>query len=63
MPNFTEEDKQKLDNAANDAENELIDIPEESIVLVANWVKKWYMKAGYKRLGRILIESAKEEKS
>jgi hypothetical protein len=25
---------------------------------VANWVKKWYLKAGYKRLARILIEVA-----
>jgi len=25
---------------------------------IANWMKKWYLKAGYKRLSRILIELA-----
>jgi hypothetical protein len=25
---------------------------------VANWMKRWYLRAGYKRLSRILIEVA-----
>ncbi|MHC4427525.1 MAG: hypothetical protein ACYS0D_02860 [Planctomycetota bacterium] len=25
---------------------------------IANWWKSWYMKAGHKRLGRILVELA-----
>lgn len=58
---FTDQDKQAMDNAAADAENDLINYPEEHIATAANWLKKWYMKAGYKRLGRVLLESAKEE--
>ena len=60
---FTEEDKQALDNAATKAENELSKLDDEVVIPVANWLKKWFMKAGYKRLGRILLEAAKEESS
>lgn len=28
---------------------------------VAEWWKKWFMKAGHKRLGRILVAMAKSE--
>lgn len=28
-------------------------------VTVGKWVQKWYLKAGYKRLGRTLMELAK----
>jgi len=52
---------QKMDDAASEAENELSDIPDEMVVPVANWLKKWRMKAGYKRLGRILLEAAEQE--
>ena len=57
---FTEEDRQKMDDAATEAENELSEIPDELVFPVANWMKKWHMKAGYKRLGKILLESATE---
>jgi len=60
MAEFTEADRQAMDDAATEAENELSDIPGEVVVPVANWLKKWYMKAGYKRLGRILLESAEQ---
>jgi len=56
---FTEQDKQAMDDAAVEAENDLVEYDEEAIELIAGWMKKWYMKAGYKRLGRILIQSAK----
>jgi len=59
---WSEKDKQDMDNAANDAENDLLNYPDEHLTTAANWLKKWYMKAGYKRLGRILLECAKEEK-
>ncbi len=49
---------QEMDDAATEAENELSEIPDEFVIPVAIWMKKWYMKAGYKRLGRILLESA-----
>lgn len=55
---FTEQDKQEMDNAAVDAQNELVDMPDDALAMVANWFHRWYMRAGYKRLGRILIEYA-----
>ena len=55
---WTEEDKQAMDNAAIDAENDLASesYPEEHIVTVANWWSVWYIKAGHKRLARILLQ-------
>ena len=61
MAKFTEADRKAMDDAATEAENELSDIPDEMVVPVANWLKKWRMKAGYKRLGRILLEAAEQE--
>ena len=57
---FTEADRQAMDNAAADAENELGEIPDEAIAPVANWMKKYYMTAGYKRLGKLLVQTAKD---
>lgn len=57
---FTDKDKEKRDQAAADAQNELVDMPDEALTIVANWFDRWYMKAGYKRLGRILVEHADE---
>jgi len=58
---FSEKDKVAMDNAAADAQNELVDMPDEALTLVANWFDRWYMKAGYKRLGRVLLEYAEKE--
>lgn len=58
---FTEKDKVAMDHAAVDAQNELIDMPDEALVPVANWFARWYMKAGYKRLGRVLLEYAEKK--
>lgn len=56
---FTEEDKQAMDNAAVDAENNAMeDIPGDAMREVANWWKQWYMKTGHKRLARILLQYA-----
>lgn len=52
---------QDMDNAAADAENALIDIDKEAIDAVAEWWKKWYMKTGHKRLGRVLLAQLKKE--
>ena len=56
---FTDEDKQKMDNLAADAQNALVDrnINDETLREVGNWVRD-YIGAGYKRLGRILIQFA-----
>jgi hypothetical protein len=37
---FTEKDKMAMDNAAADAQNELVDMPDEALTPVANWFKK-----------------------
>ena len=58
---FTEADKAKMDNAAADAQNDLVDMPDEALTIVANWFKKWYLTAGYKRLGRVITEYADKE--
>lgn len=52
---------QKMDNAAGDAENDLINVDEDAIQAVAKWWKKWYPKAGHKRLGRILVAELKKD--
>ena len=53
---FTEEDKQRMDNAATDAENDLLEVDNEALAVVANWWRKWYGKAGHKRLARVLLQ-------
>jgi len=52
---------QDMDNAAADAENDLIDINKKAINAIAEWWKKWYMKTGHKRLGRVLLAQLKKE--
>jgi hypothetical protein len=53
---------QKMDASADEARKELnpktINASPDSVKQVANWMKKWYSAAGYKRLSRILIELA-----
>jgi hypothetical protein len=53
---------EKMDAAAVMARNELdpkaINGASDPVKLVANWMKKWYAQAGYKRLSRILLELA-----
>jgi hypothetical protein len=49
-----------MDKAANEAEKDLESIPNESLVAMGKWFRKWYLKAGYKRLGKILVNIAKK---
>lgn len=60
---FTEEDREKMDKVAQEAEKELTDliIKDNTISGLANWWKKWYVKAGHKRLARILLQNARKE--
>ena len=59
---FTEEDKQAMDSAAVDAENDAAEnVPGEALQEVANWWSRWYMKAGHKRLARVLLQYASKE--
>ena len=54
---WTEADKQAMDDAATDAEQDLDNVGNiEAFQVVADWWAKWVMKAGHKRLGRILLQ-------
>ena len=49
-----------MDEAAKQAIDEFETLPAETKKIAAVWVRKWYLKAGYKRLGRYLVKYAKE---
>ena len=54
---MAEFDSSKMDNAADEAAEELETLREhnpEGVQEVEEWVKKWISSAGYKRLGKIL---------
>jgi len=55
-----EEIMREMDAAADEAAVELTGLDQTAVKLVASWMKRWYMKAGYKRLGRILTRYAKD---
>ncbi|MCJ7759857.1 hypothetical protein MUP59_01785 [Candidatus Bathyarchaeota archaeon] len=48
-----------MDAAAKDADKELHTLPAEAVTYVANWWQKHYMKAGHKRLARLLFSYIK----
>lgn len=50
-----------MDAAAEQAKIDFKTLPDETKKLAAAWVGKWYLKAGYKRLGRFLVAYAKEQ--
>jgi len=59
---FTDEDRQVMDNAAVDAENDAAEnVPDEALAEIASWWKRHYLKAGHKRLARILLQYAPKE--
>ena len=49
-----------MDEAAEQAKADFNNLPDETKRLAAVWIKKWYLKAGYKRLGRFLVTYAKD---
>ena len=53
---------EQMEAAANEARKELdpkaINVAADPVKEVANWMKKWYSSAGYKRLSKALIELA-----
>lgn len=53
---------EKMDAAADQAAEELHDMDAKDVEPVARWWKKWYLKAGHKRLGRALVGWAKDHK-
>jgi len=50
--------REKMDAAAVQAEEEfgeLFDQNPEAVRTIGEWWNRWFMKAGHKRLGRILV--------
>lgn len=52
-------DQEEMDRAAKEAEQDLQNLAGEAVTSVAQWWLKWYLSAGHKRLGRILVAIAK----
>ena len=52
----------ELDLAADEAEKDLDSIPNEILAPLSAWWRKWYLKTGHKRLGRILLQYAEQKK-
>lgn len=48
-----------MDEAAELAKEDFNALPEETRKLAAAWMRKWFLKAGYKRLGRFMVAYAK----
>jgi len=55
-----EEIIEAMDKAAEEAAKELETLDVEAVRVVAGWWKKWYLKAGHKRLGRLLVRKLQE---
>lgn len=51
-----EEVMKEMDEAALVAEKELAKIDKKAIEVIAKWIKANYMKAGYKRLCKLLLK-------
>lgn len=52
---------EQFDASAEEARQDLANLESEAVVALAQWWAKWYTQAGHKRLGRILVQIAKEE--
>lgn len=55
-------DAKLMDAAAEIAKKDFDKLPQNLTVPMARWFYKYYMKAGHKRLGRILVQHAKAMK-
>jgi hypothetical protein len=54
------DDLRRMDVAAEEAQKELMaNLDHWSARALASWWAKWYLKAGHKRLGRLLVDLAK----
>lgn len=59
-----EEDLRAMDEAAQRAKQELMkNIGDWGVKKVAEWWSRWYLKAGHKRLGRLMVELAEQKQS
>jgi hypothetical protein len=58
-----EDTLREMDHAANEAHEELIEQFDRWTARdVARWWASWYLRAGHKRLGRLLVEMAERER-
>lgn len=55
----TEQILKEMDAATLVAEKDLKSIPQTQLSAVSGWLKKHYIKAGYKRLAKLLIAKTK----
>jgi hypothetical protein len=61
---WNEETMKTMDEAALQAQAEVQNnFNAWSAKDIAEWWKRWYLKAGHKRLGRILVSMVKQEKT
>jgi hypothetical protein len=49
---------EQINHATAEAKMILDKLPVESISVVATWMNTYYLKAGYKNLGRLLLDKA-----
>jgi hypothetical protein len=49
----------EMDAAAREAEKDLATLDQAAVEAIAAWWSKWYLTAGHKRLGRLLVKIAK----
>lgn len=54
---------ENMDKAATLAEEELKDISVEHIIAISNWWKKNYIKAGHKRLAKVILKYADKKET
>ena len=51
----------EMDAAAKEAEKDLATLDQTAVQTIAAWWSKWYLKAGHKRLGRIMVRLSKKK--
>jgi hypothetical protein len=51
----------EMDAAAEEAERDLATLDQAAVKTMAAWWLKWYMRAGHKRLGRLMVKVAKQK--
>ena len=55
---FEKMSPEEMDKAAAEAEQDLDNHNPDAIEEIGSWMKKHYLRAGYKRLGKILLQHA-----
>ena len=56
---MTEQEIQSMDDYAQLAEQDLSTLDPATVKTMADWWAKWYLGAGHKRLGRLLVKISK----